>query len=136
MGLIPPSWRRLFVAGSVCWIVCGFDLREPLHAGGMDLGDPVPDGRAVGIFLVLRIAQNSFKSDHLPLLESLGELREIGPGEDAMPFGAGLVVSLVVLPALLGGEVEGDVLLVVGGCLDLCILSEAADEDDGVEHGV
>ena len=30
--------QRLFVAGSVCWIISGLDLGEPLHAGGMDFG--------------------------------------------------------------------------------------------------
>jgi hypothetical protein len=33
----PESWR-LLVAGSVCWIISGLDLGEPLHAGGMDFG--------------------------------------------------------------------------------------------------
>jgi hypothetical protein len=51
----------------------------------------------------------SFQSDELPLLESFGELGEIAPGEDAMPFGAGFVLALVVLPAFLGCDVEDDV---------------------------
>ena len=51
-----------------------------------------------------------------------------------MPFGAGLVVALVVLPALLCSDVEDDVLAVVLGGLGFCVLSEAADEDDSVKH--
>jgi hypothetical protein len=39
--------RRLFVAGSVRWIVRGLDLREPLHAVGVNLGDPVLEGCAL-----------------------------------------------------------------------------------------
>jgi len=82
----PPS-RRLLVAGSVCWIISGLDLREPLHAGGMDLCDPVLERGA--LILYLAIPQGAFQGDELPLLESFGELREIPPGIDAMPFGAG-----------------------------------------------
>src|ERR1700722_9410634 len=52
-----------------------------------------------------------------------------------MPFGAILVVALVVLPAFLGGDVEDDVLTVVLSGFGFCVLSEAADEDDFVEHG-
>jgi hypothetical protein len=53
-----------------------------------------------------------------------------------MPFGAGFVVAFVVLPAFLGCNVEGDVLIVVLSGFGFCVLSEAADEDDFVEHGV
>ena len=60
------------------------------------------------IFYDLAIPQNSFQGDELPLLEGLGELGEIPPGIDAMPFGAVLVVAFVVLPALLGGDVEDE----------------------------
>src|SRR5258707_12579465 len=70
-----------------------------------------------------------------PLLESFGELREISPGKDAMPFGAGFVLAFVVLPALLGCDVEDDVLFVVLSGFGFCVLPEAADEDDFVEHG-
>src|SRR5271163_1939787 len=58
------------------------------------------------------------------------------PGIDAVPFGAGLVVALVVLPALLGCDVEDDELTVVLGGFGFCILTESADEGDFVEHGV
>jgi hypothetical protein len=37
----PPKSLRLLVDGSVSWIISGLDLREPLHAGGVDLSDPV-----------------------------------------------------------------------------------------------
>jgi len=109
-------------------IVCGHDLREPLHAGGVDLGNAVLEAGTLDVFGDLAIPECAFKGDELPFLERSGELREIAPGVDAMPFGAGLVLALVVLPALLGGEVEDDVLAVVLGCLCLCMLSEAADE--------
>jgi len=72
----------------------------------------------------------------MALLKGFGEFGEIPPGEDAMPFGAGLVIAFIVLPALLGGYVEDDELSVVLGRLCLCVLSEAADENDLVEHGV
>lgn len=53
-----------------------------------------------------------------------------------MPFGPGLVLTLVVLPALLGGEMKDDVVAVVLSCFGFCVLSEPADESDLVEHGV
>jgi hypothetical protein len=109
----PPESRRLLVAGSVCWIISGLDLREPLHAGGVDLCDPVLERGALNLILDLAIPQGAFKGDELPLLESLGELREIPPGIDAMPFGAGFAVAFVVRPALLGCDAENDVLFVV-----------------------
>jgi hypothetical protein len=132
----PLRKRRLFFACAVRGIVRGFDLREPLHAGGMDLSDPVPYRQAVDVFLVLAVAESAFEGDELPLLKGSGESGEIAPGEDAVPFGAGLVIAFIVLPAFLGSNVENDELSVVLGCLCLCILSEAADEDDLVEHGV
>ncbi len=79
----------------------------------MDLGDPVLEGCPFDFILHLAIPENAFQGDELPLLESLGELREIPPGKDAMPFGAGFVVAFVVLPALLGCDVEDDVLTVI-----------------------
>ena len=65
------------------------------------------------LILYLAIPENAFQGDELPLLESLGELGEIPPGKDAMPFGAGFVVAFVVLPAFLGCDVEDDVLAIV-----------------------
>src|SRR5258708_36133896 len=82
----------------------------------------------------LAIPQGPFECDELTLLERLGELREIAPGIDAVPFGAGLVVAFVVLPVFLGCDVENDVLAVVLSGFGFCVLSEAADEDDFVEH--
>src|ERR1700727_2234608 len=95
----PTQGRRLLVVCSVRWIIGGFNFREPLHADGVDLCDPVLEDGPFDIILYLAISENAFQGDELPLLESLGELREIPPGEDAMPFGAGFVVALVVLPA-------------------------------------
>ncbi len=135
IGLVHLS-RRLLVAGSICWIVCGLDLREPLQAGGVDLGDPVLEPGALDVVFDIAIPQSAFKDDELSLREGLGELREIAPGVDAVPFGAGLVVALVILSVLLGCEIEDGVLTVVLGCLCLCMLSEEANETDFVEHGV
>ena len=130
-----PESRRLLVAGSVCWIISGLDLGEPLHAGGMDFGYAVFERSALNVIFDLAIPQSAFKGDELPLLERLGELREIPPGIDAVPFGAGFVVAFVVLPALLGCDVEDDVLAVVLSGFGFCVLSEAADEDDFVRSG-
>jgi len=90
---------------------------------------------ALNLIFDLAKPQSAFKSDELPLLESLGELGEIFPGVDAVPFGAVLVISLLILPACLGCDVEDDVLLLVLGGFGFCVLSKAADEDDFVEHG-
>jgi hypothetical protein len=68
---------------------------------------------ALNLIFDLAIPQSAFKSDELPLLESFGELREIPPGIDTMPVGPGLVVAFVVLPTLLGCDIEHDVLAVV-----------------------
>jgi hypothetical protein len=87
-------------------IVRGFDLREPLHTGGMDLSDPVLDCEPVDVFFVLAITESSFERDKLALLERPGKLGEIAPGEDAMPFGPDFVVAFIVLPALLGSDMK------------------------------
>jgi hypothetical protein len=50
----PPERRRLFVAGSVRGIIGGLDLRDPLHAGGMNFGDTVLEGSALPLRLRLR----------------------------------------------------------------------------------
>jgi hypothetical protein len=100
-------------AGSVRRIIVGFNFREPLHADGVDLGDPVLKGGPFDLILYLAIPENVFQGDEFPLLERFGELREIPPGIDAMPFSVGLVVALIVLPAFLGCDVEEDVLFVV-----------------------
>ena len=112
------------------------NFRKPLHADGMDLSDPVLEGDPVDLILYLAIAENAFEGDELPLLESFGELREIPPGIDAVPLGAGFVFAFVVLLAFLGCDVEDDVLFVVLSGFGFCVLPEAADEDDFVEHGV
>src|SRR5277367_3445250 len=130
----PLESRRLLVAGSVCWIISGLDLGEPLHAGGMDFGYAVFERSALNLIFDLAIAQSAFKGDELPLLEGFGELREIPPGIDAMPFGPGFVVAFVILPAFLGCDVEDDILAVVLSGFGFCVLSVAADEDDFVEH--
>src|SRR3984885_5060977 len=116
----PPESRRLFVAGSVCGIISGLDLREPLHADCVDLSDPVLEGCALHFVLDFAIPEGAFKRDELPLLESFGKLRETSPGKDAMPLGSGFVVAFVVLPALLGRDIEHDVLAVVLSGFGFC----------------
>jgi hypothetical protein len=76
----------------------------------VDFGYAVFERAALNLIFDFAIPQGAFESDELPLLEGLGELREIPPGKDAMSFGTGFVVALVVLPALLGCYVEDDVL--------------------------
>jgi hypothetical protein len=44
-----------------------------------------------------------------------------------MPFGAGLVFALIVLPALLSCDIEGDELFVVLSGFGFCVLSEATE---------
>jgi hypothetical protein len=95
----------------------------------MDFGYAVFECGALNLIFDLSTPQNAFKSDELSLLEGLGELREIPPGIDAVPFGANFVLALVVLPAFLGCNVEDDVLFVVLSGFGFCVLSEAADED-------
>ena len=99
--------RRLLVVGSVRRIICGLYFREPLDADGVDLCHPVLERCPFDFILDLAIPENAFKGDELPLLEGLGDLREIPPGIDAVPFGAVLVVPFVVLPALLGCDDPG-----------------------------
>jgi hypothetical protein len=102
----------------------------------MDLCDPVLEGRALDVVFHVAILESSFEGNELTFLESFGELREIPPGIDPVPFGAGLVFALIVLPAFLGGDVEDDELTVILSGFGFCILTESADEDDFVEHGV
>lgn len=90
----PQNAGRLLIAGSVCWIISGFDFGEPLHA--------VAWTSAIRCLNVLPSISSStsryrevLQGDELPLLENLGELREIPPGIDAVPFGAVTVRLLV-----------------------------------------
>lgn len=100
----------------------------------MDLRDPMFEPSALHLILDLKIPQGTFDCDELSPLESPGELRKIAPGIDAVLFGAGFVVAFVVLPAFLGCDVDDDVLAFVLSGFGFCVLSEAADEDDFVEH--
>jgi hypothetical protein len=102
----------------------------------MNFGYTVLEGSALDLVFDFAMPEGAFKGDELPLLESFGELRETSPSIDAMPFGPGFVVAFVVLPAFLGCDIEDDVLAVVLSGFGFCVLSEAADEDDFVEHGV
>ena len=99
--------ERLFIAGLVCGIVKCLDLRETLEDGGVNLGDPVLDWCALDVIFDFAVAKGPFEGDELALLESLGKLGEIAPGIDAMPFGPGFVIALIVLPVFLGSDVKG-----------------------------
>jgi hypothetical protein len=102
----------------------------------MNLSDPVFECDAFDLILDFAIPENAFQGDELAFLESLGELREIAPGIDAMPFSTVFVDALVVLPAFLGCDVKDGELFAVLTGFGFRVLSEAADEDDFVEHGV
>ena len=93
----------------------------------MDFGETL---LAVLFGLDVAVAQGAFEGDELALLQRLGEPGELTPSIDAVPLGAGLVFAPVVLPDLLGGEVEDGELAVVLGGLGFRVLSEAADEGD------
>jgi len=74
--------RRLFVAGSVRGIVRGGDLRESLHARGMNFSDTVLEGCALHFVLDFAIPEGAFKVSSLirrgPLRSS--ELAHLGSG--------------------------------------------------------
>jgi hypothetical protein len=118
--------RGLRLVRPVAGIVSGFDFREAPHAGSVDLGDGVLERLALDIFLDRPVLDLPLQADELALCERLGEVGEIAPGVDAVPFGAGFVLALFVLPALAGGKVEDGVVLLVLCGLGFCILSETA----------
>jgi len=66
----------------------------------MNLGDPVLEGSAFDVVLHLGIPEGAFHADKLPFLKIPGELGEISPGIYAVPFGTGVVLPFIVLPAL------------------------------------
>jgi hypothetical protein len=74
--LAPSSFtgRRSLIAGCVSWIISGFNLREPLKTSGMDLCDPVLEGRSLDVIFHVAILESSFEGDELPFLEGPGEL--------------------------------------------------------------
>ncbi len=84
----------------------------------MDLGDGVLERLALDLLLDRPVLDLPLQADELPLLEGLGEAGEIAPGVDAVPFGAGFVFAVVVLPALAGGDAEGNVVLLGTGLFD------------------
>jgi hypothetical protein len=55
----------------------------------MYFGYAVFERGALSLIFDFAMPQSAFKSDELPRLEGFGELGEITPGIDAMPFGAG-----------------------------------------------
>jgi hypothetical protein len=48
---------------------------------------------ALNLIFDLAIPENAFQGDELPLLKSLGELREIPPGIDAVLRGLGMSLA-------------------------------------------
>jgi hypothetical protein len=69
-----------------------------------------------------------------PFLESLRKAGEIAPSVDAVPLGAALVVALVVLPAVLGGDAQDNVLLLVLARLGFSVVTDATDEKCTIAH--
>jgi hypothetical protein len=61
-----PVQRRVLVVGSIRRIIRGFDFREPLHADGVDLCDPMLEGRAFDFIPNLAIPENVFRGNELP----------------------------------------------------------------------
>jgi len=74
----------------------------------VDLGDGVLDLLALEGLFDLVILDLPLQADELALQERLGEGGEIAPGVDAVLFGAGYILALLVLPTLAGGKVEDD----------------------------
>ena len=71
-----------------------------------------------------------------PFNSVLEKVARLSTDVDSMRFGAGFILALVVLPALAGGDAEDGVVLLVLRGFDFGVLSETADEDDFVEHGL
>ena len=61
----------------------------------MDLGDGVLERLALDVFLDRPVLDLPLQADELLLLERLGEVGEIAPGVDTVPFGARFVLTLV-----------------------------------------
>jgi hypothetical protein len=71
---------------NLCIIKSGFGANR---LGGMDLRDPVLEGDALDFIFSLAMPEYAFPGNELPFLESLGELREIPPGIDAIAIWCG-----------------------------------------------
>jgi hypothetical protein len=67
----------------------------------MDLRDGVLERLALDIFLDRPVLDLLLQDDELSLQERPGEVGEIAPGIKSVPIGAGFVLALIVLPALL-----------------------------------
>jgi hypothetical protein len=76
----------------------------------VNLRNAVFNGRSVDFFGVLAIANLAIDADELALLESLRKAGKVAPGADAVPLGAAFVVALLVLPAILGGDAQDNLL--------------------------
>jgi hypothetical protein len=58
--------RRLLVVGSVRGVIGGFNFREPLHADGVDLGDPVLEDGPFNLTIYLAIPKSGFRVTSCP----------------------------------------------------------------------
>ena len=122
--------RGLRLVRPVAGIVSGFDFRETPDARSMDLDDGVLDLLALDGFFDRAILDLPLQADELALQERLGEGGEIAPDVDAVPFGAGFVLALIVLPALAGGDAEDGVVLLVLYGFDFCRVSLDSETPD------
>ena len=102
----------------------------------MDLGDAMLHRGAVDFLGVLTIPNLAINADELALLESLRKAREVAPGVDPVPFGTALVVALLVLPAVLGGDAQDNVLLLVLVRFGFSVVTDATDEKCAIVYFV
>jgi len=102
----------------------------------VDLGDAMLHRGAVDFFGVLTIPNLAINADELALLESLRKAREVAPGVDPVPFGTALVVALLVLPAVLGGDAQDNVLLLVLVRFGFSVVTDATDEKCAIVYFV
>ena len=84
-------------------VVIAFDTIEFRNAGGFAF----PDAMSDAIFLVFSAMEFAFDLDMRAGLERSSKFSELGPTNDAMPFGAGFpIAGVFVFPRLLGGDGE------------------------------
>jgi hypothetical protein len=109
-------------------------LVEHLHLTGDDFR-PILLLTALFVVPTLR-ADRAFDVDELSLLQILAtDLAETIPGDDVVPLGAFLLLTVAIGESLVGGDCEFDDGLACGCGPDLRILAEAADQNDFIDHG-
>jgi hypothetical protein len=82
--LIHPD-RRLLVVGPVRGIISGLDFREPFHADGVDLGDPVIEGYPVDLIFNLAIPENASRVTSCPFWSVLANFQKFLQAYDPLP---------------------------------------------------